>query len=144
MKQNAWVVVADSDRARILKVQKPGTLIQIDCLYDPMGRMKEHDLTSDRSGRRSSARSPTHMMEPSTYPHQKELIAFAKRLALYLEKAHQDRDYDSLYLVAQPRLLGLLRQTLSPLILNVIAGECHKNLVPEPLEAIWDQLPVVV
>lgn len=144
MKLRSWIVVADGDRARILKIEKPGVLVQIDCLHDPKARMKEHDLTSDRSGKRDSGQATCHRMEPSTSPHQKELVEFAKNLASYLEKAHRDKAFEHLYLAAGPHFLGILRQVIPSSITALISGECPKNLIHEPLDTIWNQLPVVV
>jgi protein required for attachment to host cells len=144
MKRAAWIVIADSDRARILKVQQLGILIQVDCLHDPLGRFKEQDLTSDLSGKGHSKAMTSRHMEPTTYPHQKELLAFAKRLSSYLEKARQAKAYMNLYLAAEPRLLGILRQQLCPATKEILKGEFAKNLANEPLEMIWQQLPLVV
>lgn len=144
MKEQAWIIVADGDRARILKIERPGVLIQIDCLHDPLGRAKEQDLTSDRSGRRVGAGITSRQMEPETYPHKKELVEFARQLSHYLEKAKRASSFKYLYLVADPKLLGILRQELDPCVKQAVAEEFAKNLATEPLEKIWDQLHIAV
>ncbi|MES9844878.1 MAG: host attachment protein, partial [Candidatus Sedimenticola sp. 6PFRAG5] len=48
----AWIVVADTSRARIFSADKPASsLVEIQTLAHPESRLHEGDLVSDKAGR---------------------------------------------------------------------------------------------
>lgn len=145
MKKNAWIVVANGDKARILKMETVGVLKEVDDLTAVHSHLKDGELTGNRLGRSSGPMgAQRHAMEAKTTVHQKEVEGFAKAIAHYLEKARQNHDYENLYLVAEPRFLGHLRQALHPNTVHQVAGEVRKDLVVEDLRHIWKHLPLPV
>lgn len=123
-----WIVAADSSRARVLQVADPEkTLVEIEALLNPEGRLSEREINTDAHGRfpgfpgGSTAEDDVGAVE-----HQTEL--FAKRIGDYLEKARTDHRYESLVLVAPPKFLGALRRELGKEIQKLVAEELPKDL----------------
>ena len=118
-----WIVAADASRARILQVlDRDQRLQEIDALLNPGGRMQDRELTTDAHPRRNLSTRE----EPSAVEHSVEL--FSKRLGDYLEKARTDHRYDRLYLVAPPKVLGLMRKELGKEVEKLVADELPKDL----------------
>jgi len=78
----------------------------------PEGRMKPHEILTDRPGRVKQSGAPE--MRAAMEPHSpvKTVLAesFARLLAKKLEAGLDARKYDRLVLVAPPSFLGVLRQ----------------------------------
>jgi len=127
---NTWVVTADASRARIFSVQgKEHHLREIADLLNPEGRASERELTSDAQGRYSGRgeRMQGHSAgETSAVGHLNE--AFSREVGRYLEKARAEHQFDRLVLVAPPRFLGLLRQSLSEGVQRAVTEELGKDL----------------
>jgi protein required for attachment to host cells len=140
---STWVVTADSSRARFFTVEnRRGPLREIEVLVHPEGRLHEQDLTTDFPGRAfDSGGEGRHAMGQSVSPKEHEIIAFAKQIADYLEKARVEGKCDKLFLMAPPRVLGLLRQNLSETTAALVAQEIGKNLVQQSTEDIRGYLP---
>jgi protein required for attachment to host cells len=145
MKHNAWMVVASGDKARIFKIISVGVLEEIHDFADPSARLKDADLTSDHAGRTSmTAHGSHHTKSAHTPPHVKEVAKFARQLADQLEMSRQKGSFEHLYLVAEPKFLGHLRQHLNPNTAHVVAGECAKDIVHEEIHHIWQHVPFAV
>ena len=96
---NALIVVADGHKALLLRNNGSGGKLSL--------REERHlspkDLLNDGpSGSRPGEQSPRETNEAT----------FAKQLAAPLTKMHQDGDFKSLVLVADPQTLGQLRDTV--------------------------------
>lgn len=129
MKKNSWLVVANSSLARVFKIKNPESLEEINVLRHPESRLHNMDLVSDKPGRGfESVGTQRHGLENGTTPKQDEFQVFARDLARYLETAHNNGEYDSLYLAAGPALLGLFRQTISSSFAKIIAKEIDKDM----------------
>lgn len=134
-----WVVVADSSRARIFSAEKPdSTLEEIQTLAHPEARMHEGDLVSDRSGR---GRGIGHDMGHESAAREEENIQFAARLCESLEAARVKGQFIRLYIVAEPRFLGMIRKHCSSALQNMIESEIPKNLAAHRLDEIRSHLP---
>jgi protein required for attachment to host cells len=137
MKKDCWLVVANSSLARIFKIEKKHELKEIATLEHPESRLHNLDLVSDKPGRDfESAGIGRHSLEPKVLPKRQEFAIFAKTIANYLESAHQQGEFETLYLAASPSLLGLLRQALSPHIAKLIKGESDKDMTHLPPQQI--------
>lgn len=141
MRRKAWILVANKDKARILRVEKVGVFEEVDDLIDPEAKNR-HTITNANVG--DNPGHNRHAWEPHTQPHEKEASNFAKLVAQRLEKARQDGAYESLYLVAEPKFLGYLRQALHPNTSQLVAGECPKDLVLESPQDLWEHLPFAI
>lgn len=142
MKKESWLIVANSSLARIFKIEKRHDLKEINVLEHPESRLHNMDLVSDKPGRDfESSGMARHALEPKTLPKRQEFAIFAKLIAEYLENAHQQGEFETLYVAASPSLLGLLRQAIHPNIAKLIKGEIDKDLTHTKTPEIPEHLP---
>jgi protein required for attachment to host cells len=146
-KRKLWVVVADGARARIFRANGETHRLEPvhEELYEP-ARMKGADLLADRPGRTfdRSRDQGRHAMEPDTDPKRVEKEKFAFRLADLLEDALNRDQYAELVLAAAPRMLGDLRDTLSPRVRERIVAELDKDLTTLPQPELEERLRPVI
>jgi protein required for attachment to host cells len=129
MDKKNWLLVANSSLARVYEFLKKNELKELSTLEHPESRLHNLDLVSDKPGRDfESGGTRRHALEAKTSPKKLEFASFAKFLADFLEKAHNEGKFDALYIAANPSLLGLLRQSLHPNIAKLIKGETDKDL----------------
>lgn len=145
MKKDTWLLVANSSLARIFKVVKKSSLVELAVLEHPESRLHTRDLVSDKPGRSfESMGAARHAIELPTSPKQLEFVSFAKELARYLEEARTKGEFDRLYLAASPTLLGLLRQELTPLVTKLLNGEVNKDMTHLDSREIISHLPFLL
>lgn len=72
--------------------------------------------------------------EKSTEQH--ELTLFAKEVARRIDADRARNEFDQLVLVAAPKMLGLLRQSLPTPSQSLLAGEVSKDIVNQGQDAI--------
>ncbi len=136
------IVVADQSRARIFKTDAPAApLIEIETLTHTEGRLHDRDLTSDLPGRIQGSGHIGHAYEQATDPKQHEADLFAHRLAHYLEEALNAQQFKQLLIIAEPSMLGLLRNCLPERIKKTIGFELAKNITTLSPEEIRMHLP---
>jgi protein required for attachment to host cells len=145
MKKDTWVVVANSSQARIFRAENNQLLQEIEILEHPESREKESELVTSRPGR-SFDRVGTgrHAIEPKTSPKLQEFVNFARFLSNHLEEARLQGKFGRLYLAAGPSFLGLLRQSIEPSILQLIAEEVDKDITHLNEAEIREYLPIVL
>lgn len=127
-----WILVADPSGARLFASK--GVIFRGDWelvgeFQHPEGRMKPHEILSDRAGRVKQS-GPVEMraaIEPHT-PVKKVLAeTFARVLAKKLEAGLDPRQYDRLVLVAPPSFLGILRKQLSDEVSKRVVSAVEKD-----------------
>jgi protein required for attachment to host cells len=146
---NIRVVVADERRATFFDVSRLSDgLREVGVVENPAGRLKDTDLETDRPGRRfggapgaGQAQSHHHGVngERSTLLH--ELTLFAKEVGRRIDADRNGRKFDKLVIIAAPKVLGLLRQSLPAPVQPLIAAEVPKDLVNRGPEAILNAIP---
>jgi protein required for attachment to host cells len=142
MKKESWLIVANSSLARIFKIEKRHDLKEVKVLEHPESRLHNLDLVSDKPGRDfESAGMGRHAIEPKTLPKRQEFATFAKHIADYLENAHQNGEFEFLYVAASPSLLGLLRQAMNPNIAKSIKAEIDKDMTQMNPKELPSHLP---
>lgn len=117
-----WVLVADAHTARIFKRHGDG--------LEYIAGMK-----------------PTfHYKSPANdQAHDgKAEAGFAHEIALWLDHAVRDGDYDRLVMIAAPRMLGDLRKCLSERVQNRVVAEVDKDLTKMPEAELKSELAKVV
>ena len=138
-----WVVAADTTRARILSAEAPrdGLVEQLELLH-PASRRKPADLLSDRPGRDGNgAHTGSH-----TVGHEKDIKSheaqqFAKEISRKLNTCNQRNEFNRIYLMASPQMLGHLRKELSDEVRARIRQELDTNVVKEEPAVIRGHLP---
>ncbi|WP_346837466.1 host attachment protein [Microbulbifer sp. SAOS-129_SWC] len=139
----AWVLVANQSHARLFEAaQRSGALDEVQAMVHPESRLKGRDIESDAPGRAFDSNGQgRHAMGNSSELHRRAGNKFAKELAHTLERGRQEGRYEKLYIVAEPQMVGSLRDALKPGTRATIAGETGKNLVNSDTEEIRAQLP---
>lgn len=134
------VLVADSGIARLMRIAGPAKhrhLEPEEVFERPSAHLPAHELTTDGGGRvfESSGRGgvgATHTRHgvASDYdPHTVEIERYVARIAQHLELRHRAGQLSNLVLIAEPRLLGVLRARLPPEIHRLITLEISGDYV---------------
>ncbi|MES9869438.1 MAG: host attachment protein [Sedimenticola sp.] len=138
----AWVVVADTSRARIFSADKPASsLVEIQTLAHPEARLHEGDLVSDKAGRDRNSGMRSHDMGHTNDAKQEEASRFASQVCETIECGRANGHFKKLYVIAAPSFLGMLRKQQSNSVQRLIAGEVSKNLSSHDPNEIRKSLP---
>ena len=137
-----WVLVAESSRAKVYKVNgRLSPITEIGAMVHPECRMHEGDLVSDSAGSDGgSVGQGRHVIDSKVSAKDHESQAFARELAGYLENARTSGNFDSLVLVAPPAFLGNLRSILSKEVMSMVSRQVDKNLVQKSPEVLRNYL----
>lgn len=125
-----WITLVDASRARIFSLNQKGDEMRE--LYDlshPESRLHPGDLRTGGEGvviakKGRSMRS----MEPPVERSHKESENFAKEIAVFLRNHRMVNDFDNLMLVAEPRMLGNLRDKMDSATAKRVTVTIDKNL----------------
>jgi protein required for attachment to host cells len=134
--KGAWVVVADEDKALVLK--NTGSAMAV--VLEVLERTDTADLLAveDRSGR-GKDHQQRETVEPANY-HRMAGATLAQAIAAHLITAHRAGDFAQLVLVAPPQVLGALRDALDGALASVTVAELPKTLTGHPLPKIAEIL----
>ena len=146
MKNDVWIVVANSTLARIYKAETTHQLKELETLIHPSSRQQSRDIISDRPGRafESNHSGTRHAMEPKTNPQQLEFEEFAKILSKHLDSACSEGHYKRLYLAANPSFLGLLRKYLNSNTIHTIATQIDKDITQLTPKEISNHFDIII
>ncbi|WKE67006.1 host attachment protein [Gallaecimonas kandeliae] len=140
--KGTWVVVADSATARIFDVSDKGELQELETLAHPSSRLREKEISSDRSGMvRSHGGNAVYSVDADPHGRDHEAEVFAKEIGDKLESFRQGKAYGRLLLVAAPRFLGQLRSALSPATSALVSLSLDKELTRLLPGQIAEHLP---
>jgi len=131
--EKTWIVVADSSHARIFQLrdgQLPAEEIQD--LANPLGRADNKQVASDSHGQFAGPDGHGHTAPRVEEPVQHEVHQFARQLARQLDTAAAQHRFQHLALVAAPRFLGLLRDSLDKQTRKLVTAEMAKNVAALP------------
>jgi protein required for attachment to host cells len=93
------------------------------------GTLHEAEFSSDKPGRSfDSVGGARHAMEPPHSGRELALHAFCEQLAGYLDHAVAAGEFRYVVLLAEPKMLGMLRDELSAATRNSVVCEAPKNL----------------
>lgn len=138
-----WILVGDSTKARVFYTDKRnGRLSEQFDLVNPEGRLHEQDLTTDQHGRTANSATGTRhgLGEQESHKHQ-SVEQFARDIAERLEQGRAAGEWEKLYIVADPSLLGMLRKALDRDTVQRVAGEVPKNLTRGSRKEVRRVLP---
>lgn len=131
-----WIVAANAGRARFFAAPtQTGDLEEIESMINDAARLTTAESETDRMGPTSAGQSmhntggalPNKTYQPAQTPAQRATEIFAKDVAQYLLKGHQDGRFREIALVASPHFLGLLRQQLDPQLHQLVRVEINKD-----------------
>lgn len=138
-----WVVVADSSRARFFEAQSNlESLVELEDLLSPAGRMDETELRHDAKGRfyGKGEREQAHTAEPAVNAKTHAAQQFSKAVMQRLEQACEKKYYDRLILVAPPHFLGQLHKQLSQRVVQRITQELPLDISSLSITQIGEHL----
>lgn len=129
-RNSEWVVTANGAGYRIFSQDKKfSPLVEVSRTDWPSGRIPARDINSDRPGRTfDSGGQGRHAMEPPTDAHAEEEVRLAREIARSLQTAVQQQEFEQLTIIAGPRLLGHLRDTLPAEVVRHVVREIDKDL----------------
>lgn len=131
-----WIVSANAGRARLFShMHSAANLEEVEDMVNTSARLRAADLETDDIGQRSASKSkhsvgaPTQPSgyEPDQSPVERQTELFARKIADYLLKAHQEGRFQQLNLVASPEFLGVLRKLLDPQLESAVTLEINKD-----------------
>ena len=109
---NKWIVIANRISARIY-CEKP--FQHIITLKNPLGKERNRELRYDQPGfshAKFGGPSSTHSLTGEKDPHEYATVEFAKEIRNYLKKESTQNNFDSLLIVAEPKMMGRMRNQL--------------------------------
>lgn len=139
MKKTTWILIADGARARIIRQAdvKAGADGQTEDLVFAIDHKPLREIMSDRPGRSfASEGARRSAMDYRSEPEREQEVRFAHTLLEELERRLLDGDFEQLVIVAEPRMLGALRQKLSPALRRTIVAEVAKDLTKVPRQEL--------
>lgn len=144
MTESVWVVAADSSRARVFSSRGGlnATLTEAFDLAEPEARLHETEITTDKAGALFARGGPARSAaEPSQLKREQAPQRLAKEVCERLTRLRDTGTLDRLYLVAEPRFLGLLRQSMDQATARRVVTAEAKNITTHSVSAIRRCLP---
>lgn len=138
--RNSWVLVCDGVKALFLRNDGDAELINLIPVEIYGEKAVLQAIASDRPGRvyQSQGRSRS-TVEPVDLKWQSE-EAFISDVARRLDQLVRDRTIKHLTIVAPPKILGILREHLTPIVHPVVKGEIAKDFTMLPIPEIERKL----
>jgi protein required for attachment to host cells len=132
-------VVADRTCARFL-AESGSRLDVIAEIEHPEGKLRNIDRDADRPGRTHDATGTRHAYERAESAQERITAQFARRLAKRIGALRTEHRYDELVLVAEPGLLGILRDALDAPTAKTVRRTIGKDLVHVPIHELPGRL----
>lgn len=142
----AWVVVADSARARVFRAEsRIGPLEEITAFADSQGRLHDGDMYTDEQTRRLELGANSYHQSNDYEPpesHERRLASrFAKQVTEYLRRGALENRYQRLVVAAPPQFLGALRGAFDPNVRARVSLELAKDLSKLRSDELRSHLP---
>jgi protein required for attachment to host cells len=124
------VVTANSNDCRIYHFDKPhANLTLLSEISHPENKLKNSDLTSDRSGHyQAGGTSGRGAYSPRMDAKEIEIDNFSREIANILNKERNGNEYKKLILIAPSHMSGLLNQHLNKHVKELIVNHIQKDL----------------
>lgn len=137
LKQDTWVVVADSEKALFLRNKTDGEDPFLEVVRKTeQENPKDIDQSANRPGRMAGSSHGTRSALDDTDWHELAKDRFATDLSDRLYKRVHSGDMQRIVLVAAPQILGALRDHLHPEVRARVVGEIDKTLTNHPVTEI--------
>lgn len=131
MQKGTWLVIANSVQANFYHLtHKDYSLVKT--LKHAEGRLKTHDIVSDRPGHYHAGNTVRGAYGSTTDPHEEEHIVFAREVARFLEAERLENAYQHIILCAASHFLGLLNKEMTKGVEAMIIEVIEKDYIPLP------------
>lgn len=135
MQKGTWLVIANSVQANFYQLTHEEYSL-LETLEHAEGRLKTHDLVSDKTGHYRAGGTVRGAYGSTTDPHEEQHHLFAKEVADFLETKRQDKAYQHIILCAAPHFLGLLNKEMSEDVQAMIFETIAKDYIPLPAKEL--------
>jgi protein required for attachment to host cells len=142
-KLKKWILIADATRARIIRelVPDPETGERLEDIVMETEHKPARQIMSDRPGRSFSSHSDQRSaMEYRSDPVRVQQARFAAEIVETLDKQRKSDAFDQLIIVAEPRMLGIIRENLPDALKPFVKGEYDKDLSNLPVKKLHEAL----
>jgi len=141
IKQGDWVIVCDGKKALVLENAGDEKFLNLKTreVFDHPDA-KTSDLGTGAPGRSFSSVGTGRSAVEQTDLHAQEEEKFLRKLAGHLDAAVKAGQAKSLFMVAPPRALGVLRHAYSHNLRDALRAEIDKDLVKLPVHEIEKHL----
>lgn len=130
--ETTWIMVASRDEVRIFSRMGRGHIKLERDIGNPLGRLKNQDLESDKAGAANDNRiwgRPAYSSEESA--KERALKDFYREVCEQIDHALSTHQFERLVLIAEPRLLGYIRGMLSKNVERAVTHTIPKDLSAE-------------
>jgi protein required for attachment to host cells len=138
----SWILVASKDEARLFSQETPTShlVLEID-IGNPSGRLLTGEINSDKAGASTDNRMRgRHAYSTEEDPRDRLVKSFYREVFEQVRLAFIAKRFDNLTLVAEPRLLGMLRALLPEMLQSVVTREVPKDLSFAPPHSLERRL----
>lgn len=133
--------MASREEARLYSRRGVGPISLICDMGNPAGLLKAQDLESDAPGRASDNRMRArHAYSTQESIRERTLRNFYREVIDRLERGVYDHECDCITIMAEPRLLGIIRGLLPPEVQKRVSREIPKDLAYEEEKQILARL----
>lgn len=148
-RSTVWVLVADSAQARLFSANlRNGSLTEEEQLENPEARMHEGDFATAARGHlvggKRGSQMGGHSAADDHSAKKQSSDEFARKVGESLHRARLDGAVARLYLIAEPRFLGELREHLDEPTRRLVVSEIGRSLVGLTPARIREHLPAVL
>jgi protein required for attachment to host cells len=136
------VIVADESEARFFDTTGLGMpIVPRGVARNEFSKRHDKELETDREGRGLGRSGQRHGVDAERSTERHELENFARAVAGRIEDDRVIHAFERLVLIAGPRMLGLLRQSLTDSSRNSVAAEIPKDLSHGGDQAMREAIP---
>lgn len=137
------IVACAAAEARVWRsMSRFGEWTMLETFQHPEAARREKDFAADRPGRTfDSFGSGRHAMSPRQTDHEHQLLIFANAISQFINESIAASVFSNLVLIAEPKMLGLLRDGLSPNATRAVVLESSTNpanLAVDQIRAYFD------
>ncbi len=126
-----WILVAARDGARVLEqkaLSKP--FRKISEFPNTEGRKLNRELGSDKPGRSTELGTQTrHSLSQQKEPREQVLEKFLATVCDWIERAANNKEFESLIVIGGPHIVGILKSHLSHRVLEKVKQTLIKDLL---------------
>lgn len=125
-----WVVVADSNTARIYthninSHKEPLKLLHT--LNHPESKLRDQDLVSDRPGHYKSGGTNRGAFVSRSDPKELEIEKFAHQIVELLDQGRKQNQFEQLFIFADPRFYGLMGMHMNKHVMEMVSKVVQKD-----------------
>jgi protein required for attachment to host cells len=145
-----WIVSANASRARFFaQANAAGPLDEVTDMVNEASRLRQRDLETDSpvgdlaasaSSHGTSAPTTPSTYEPKQSAKEHEAELFARQVADYLVKAHNEGRFQELCLIASPEFLGMLRKLVEPRLHAALRLSINKDYTHSGARELQQQM----